>query len=410
MAAGGTSTTTLASILKIRYPQKKLASMNYADAAMLGMVGRDESFGGKQTNIAVNYGRSQGSMLFATAQTNASSDDDVAFAVTRAKDYHVCTMSAEAILAAKGNADSIINGLDRAMENAKLSFKRSISTQLFRNGGGARGQVAAGGLTTATLTLTEANDAVFFETNMYLHASTADGTSGAIRTGTERIAGVNRGATTATLTSTSASWDAVITAIAANDYLFRAGDFGIAAKGLDAWLPGTAPTSGDSFFGVDRSVDPVRLAGCRYAATAGSSKEDTLIDAAAYLGREGGTPDTVFCHNSDRRDIIKNLGSKVIYDKTKSATDASFSFKSVALETDGGTLQVVPDPNCPKGVFYMLDMSTWKIGSLKGVPHYADDDSNNMLRQSAADGIEWRLRAFWQLYTDAPGKNLRGTF
>lgn len=408
MAAGSITTTTLANILKVRYPQTKLQSMNYQDAALLGVLGRDENFGGKVTQISVNYARSQGSALFANAQANASASDDIAFQVTRAKDYHVCTMEAEAILAARGSENTLLNGLDREMENAKLSFKRSISQQLYRNGGGARGRVLS--VSTNTLTLTEPNDAVFFEVNMIVRVATTDGTSGSLRTGSERIAAVNRDSSTATLRSTSATWATVITAIAANDYIFRDGDFGILAKGLDAWLPATAPTSGDSFFGVDRSVDAVRLAGLRYAATAGAAKEDTIIDASAYLGREGGTPDLVVCHNVDRRDIVKNLGSKVVYDKVSSATDAAFGFETIKIHGDTGTLNIVADPNCPRGVFYMLDTSTWKIGSMKGVPHYADDDSNKMLRQSAADGVEWRLRAYWQLYSDAPGKNLRGTF
>jgi hypothetical protein len=295
------------------------------------------------------------------------------------------------------------------MENAKLSFKRSISQQLFRNGGGARARILSGQATN-TITITEPNDAVFLEVNMVLQASTTDGTSGSVKTGSERIAAVNRDSATATIRSTSATWATVITTIAANDYLFRAGDFGILARGLDAWLPATAPTSGDSFFGVDRSVDAVRLAGLRFAGTAGAAKEDTIIDASAYLGREGGTPDTVICHNVDRRDIVKNLGSKVVYDKVASATDVAFGFESIKLHGDTGNLNILADPNCPRGVFYMLDSSTWKLGSMKGVPHYADDDSNKMLRQSAADGVEWRLRAYWQLYSDAPGKNLRGTF
>lgn len=410
MGAGSTSTSTLAQILKIKYPQKKLAELNFADAALLAMLSRDPNLGGKQTNIAVNYGRSQGSHDFATAQTNATADDDIAFAITRAKDYHVCTMTAEAILAAKGDQNTIVNGLTRAMDNGKLSFKRSVSFQLYRNGGGARGRVSAGStVASATISLAEPKDAVFFEVNMYLAASATDGTSGTVRTGKEKLLKISRGATTANLTSTSATWATVITALAVNDYLFRDGDFGLSAKGLDAWLPTTAPTGGDSFFGVDRSADAERLAGLRWAATAGSAEEDTLVDAASYLGEHSGNPDVCFVHNTRYRNIVKNLGAKVTYDTVKSA-DGKFGFTALKLLTDRGELKVVPDPNCQKDAFYMLDLKTWKLGSMGEVPHFADDDTNKMLRQSAADGVEWRLRAFWQEYCDAPGSNLRGTF
>ncbi len=408
MSLGQSTVTTITNILKTRYPQKKLYEMNYADCALLGIIKKDPKFGGNNTRITVNYGRSQGSALFATALANTTADDDAAFVVTRAKDYHVITMSAEAIEASDGDGNSLMKAFDKAHKNGILSFKRSTSQQLYRNGGGARGKVSAGSaVATNTISLATPSDSVFFEVNMFLQASTADGTSGGVKAGQEMISAINR--TLGTIRSTSAAWNTVITTLAVNDFLFRAGDFGACIKGLDAWVPAADPTGGDNFFGVDRSVDAVRLAGIRYVATAGAAKEDTLLDAAVLLALEGGKPTHVLCNPRDRADIIKNLGSHAVYDKTMS-TEGIVGYQALMLQADRGPLEVLGDPNCPRGIFYILQLDTWTLGSLKAVPHVVDDDGKMMSRQAASDGIEWRLRAFAQMYCEAPGYNCRGTF
>lgn len=404
MAVGAATLATLANVLKTKYDQKKLYTLMYPDAAFLATIRKDYKFGGNNARITLRYGRPQGgSMVFATAQANKSSSSDAGFLLTRARDYHVCSITAEALLAADGDENSILNGVKAEMDGCTMMMKRSISAQLYRNGGGQRARVAS--IATNVLTLTEPNDIVFFEVDMTVQFSAADGTSGSVRAGTTTVTAVDRDNGKITLASAAA-----ITDLAANDYVFRNGDFGVAAKGLQAWLPATAPTAGDNFFGVDRSADTTRLSGVRFAATSGAAKEDTLIDCAARLGREGGTPDTVYMHNFDRADIVKSLGSKAQYDVVKSTDNIPIGFKAVILDGDKGPLKLVSDPNCPKGTFFMLQSDTWVIKSLGQLPQYADEDGNKMLRESTADQYEWRMRALWQLGCEAPGFNAVGTF
>lgn len=404
MAAGAATIATLSKILKTKYDQRKLYTLMYPDAAFLATIRKDQNFGGNDARITLRYGRPQGgSMVFSTAQANKTSSNDGAFLLTRAKDYHVCSITAEALLAAKGNENAILDGVKAEMEGCTMMMKRSISAQLYRNGGGARARVAS--IATNVLTLTEPNDIVFFEVDMTVQFSAADGTSGSVRAGTTTITAVDRDNGKITLASAAA-----ITGLAANDYVFRNGDFGAAAKGLLAWLPETAPTSGDNFFGQDRSVDTTRLAGVRFAATAGASKEDTILDCAARLGREGGTPDAVYLHNFDRADIVKSLSSKVEYDVIKSTDNIPIGFKALVLQGDKGPLKLISDPNCPRGKFFMLQGDTWVIKSLGQLPQYANEDGNEMLRESTSDQYEWRMRALWQLGCEAPGFNASGTF
>lgn len=413
MAIGATTITAIQNILKTKYDQKKLHTMTYPDCAFLGRVRKDTNFGGNNARVTLRYGRPQGGSHDITeAFANITSSNDGAFLLTRAKDYHVCEITAEAMLAGDGEENTVLNAVKAEMEGCSMNFKRSISCQLYRNGGGARGQIAStANVATNTVALAEPSDIVFYEVDMFVQASANDGSAAGhtLRNAgaKERVAAVDRDL--GTLRSASAAWNTTIAAIAAGDFLFRSGDFKISAKGLLAWLPTTAPTAGDSFFGMDRSVDATRLAGVRFAATAGTSKEDTLVDCSVRLGREGGVPDAVYTNNLDRADIVKNLMGKATFEMTKS-TDGVIGYKALILAGDKGDLKVLADPNCPRGKFFMLQEDTWVLKSIKGLPHLVEEDGNRMTRKSNSDNFEWRYRALWQLGCEAPGFNAVGTY
>lgn len=407
MAVGDATITALQNILKTKYDQKKLYQLAYGDSPAFGKVRKDTNFGGNNARITLRYGAPQGgSFAFATAQTNKSTSSDAGFLLTRAKDYHVSGITGETLLAAEGDENTLLSGVKGEMEGGMRMISRSIQLQLYRNGGGSRGSIS--GVTTgATITLANVSDVVNFEVGMVVQTGSGDGTAGALRNAgaTLTINGIDRQAGTLTA---NAAWSTV-TGTVAGDHIFRAGDFGGAAKGFAAWLPTTAPTSGDSFFGVDRSVDTSRLAGVRYTTAAGGNKEEILIDCSARLGLEGGKPDCVFMNNLDRAEIVKSLGSKAIFDLTK-ATDGVIGYKALVVEGDKGPMEVYADNACPKGTFYMLQLDTWVLKSIKAAPHVVEDDGNKMLRETSADGVEWRLRAFWQLGCEAPGFNAVGAF
>ena len=408
--AGDATVAALANILKTTY-EKKLRTMTYPESVLFGRMKKVEKFGGNNRRVSLRYGTPQGgSFGFSTAQANKGSSNDAAFLLTRAKDYHISGISAEAMLAGEGDENSLMSTIKGEMDGSTSTFGRSIAAQLYRNGGGARGQIsAASNVATNTITLLEPSDVVLWETQMWVQASVADGTSGALRNGGAhtQILAIDRDA--GTLTTTEAAWNTTILAIAASDFLFREGDFGGAAKGLLAWLPTVAPVGGESFFGQDRSFDKVRLGGVRFAATSGASKEDTLIDCSARLGRERAKPDAVYLNNLDRADIVKNLMGKAVFEMT-TATDGIIGYKALILEGDKGPLKIFADPNCPKGKFFMLQEDTWEIRSIKAIPHFIDEDGNKFLREASSDGYEWRMRALWQPCCDAPGYNANGTF
>ncbi len=256
-----------------------------------------------------------------------------------------------------------------------------------------------------TITLANINDVVNFEVGMVLNTSTADGTSGAKKAGTVTLTAVDRDAGTLTA---SGNWTAGIATAAVNDYIFQNGDFEATKQGLSglaAWIPAVAPTAGDSFFGFDRSVDPVRNAGVRYTAGAGGPIEETLIQCAARLAREGGKPDTVVMNPIDVANLIVALGSKVIYDRSSSVDMPDIGFKLPSIVTPSGPLEIISDLNCPQGRGWMLTLKTWSFETLLGAPRILNLDGNDMRASATSDSYIFRIGYYGNLFCEAPGWN-----
>ena len=196
-----------------------------------------------------------------------------------------------------------------------------------------------------------------------------------------------------------------ITAIAAGDYIFTEGDRNAKISGLAAWLPFTAPTSGDSFFGVDRSVDVSRLAGLRFDASA-LSIEEGLVKGLTRCNREGGKPKVVMANYTDWGNLELALGSKVQYMMSQASGRADIGFEGIQVKTNKGVSNVIADPFCPINYMYGLTMESWKLFSLKEPIRILDLDGNKVLRDSTSDSVELRVGGYFQLGCDAPGHNV----
>jgi len=246
---------------------------------------------------------------------------------------------------------------------------------------------------------------------MVIEADDTDGSGGgAVHAGTQTIKAVDY--TNGTVTG-SLHWDDVITGVAASDYLFPVGQFGLGAAGFAAWCPASAPTGGDSFYNVDRSVAVNELAGLRVTA-GGGTMEDSLLAAAvegARLGRE-------FSHivlNPFRVGIlIRELGSKATYIQTDS-NEKTIGTSVLAIHTpvNKGALKVVSDPYCQADTAWFINMADWAVVSTKsGVPHMQKDMDGRIVSQMGAstDTLEMRLAAYWNIACYNPGQILRCDF
>jgi len=393
--------TNFAAALKQHYTNERIENMIYKDNPFLAMVSKYEQFGGENLKLPIKWGNPQGrSAVFAMAQGNKYASSISAFLLTRNHDYSLASIGNEVLEASKGNANAFMEAATTEIDGAIESAVRSLAIALFGDGSGALGQVLSGtGTATTSVTLVQIDDITNFEVGMTLYFNaTKTGSSGTIVpsggiTGSV-ISAVNRDTGVITMAS------GVTTT---NDYIYQIGDYDAKVKGLDAWVPSTAPTS-TTFFSVDRSVDPTRLGGIRFNA-ASLPLEEGLIGAAARAAREGGKPDVCFVNYSNFADLEKALGSKVSYIDEK--INPQIGFRGILIHGPRGPIKVIPDQNCPKNVAYMLDMSMWKLYSLGKAPKILDSDGLRFLRESDADAVEVRVGYYAQLGCRGPGYNVR---
>ncbi len=366
----------------------------------MAMLSKDENFYGKNLPLPIIHGNPQGrSRTFTTAKANKTSSELKDFVLTRAKDYSLASIDNETAEASETDAGAFLKALTVEIDGAMQSATNSFASGLFTDQSGAMGQVAAGGVAGEVITLDDPDTIVYFEIGMSIVSAAAKSTGG-LAGGAGVIQSVDRDAGTFTFVAGGAA----ATAIAAGHYIFVEGDRNLSEAGLESWLPLVAPTAGDNFFGVDRSVDPTRLAGVRVDGTA-LPIEEALIKGANRINREGGRPDACFVNYAQFENLEKALGSKVQYMVSTAFGRADIGFEGIQIKSNKGTINVIADPFCPADRAYMLTMSTWKCYSLKKPIRILDLDGNKMLRESDADAVELRVGGYRQLGCNAPGWN-----
>jgi hypothetical protein len=394
--------TSFAPALKQLYPNG-LAEILYPKCPLFGWLPKKKDFYGKYASITPFYAGTAGAIEFQDAMSEKTNVQTVEFLVTRAKDYAIASVDAEVLMASANDKGAIAKALDTQIRGAMYTFSRSIAYQLYGNGGGARARGdGSWTITGNVITVSDRRALVHFEKGMKLKFATTDGTSGSVKDGEVTVHSVQRNAST--ITTVEANINAVIVGgVANNDYIFRKGDFGQTLMGLAGWLPTTAPTGGDSHFGVDRSVDELRLAGIRHVNTS-SIMEEAVFDACAEASINGASPDTLFMNPLRFSELLKSLHAKTWIDVQ---TDIpGIGYKAISFPTANGNLKVIPDPNCPYAYGYMLDRETIEFKSLGDTPHFATDDGSKYMRETSSDGVEFRIRGFHNMLIDKPGHNL----
>lgn len=399
------TTTTLDAVLKELYKGQAVQDLVYDASArpFLSML-KKNPFAGRNMPLPVIVEDSVGvGAVFGTAQTNVGASTLDQFVITTVKDYSLGRIETEALMASRNDKGAFLSGLKHTVDTALNALSNRLESALFRDGTGSIGQVSSLSSGNTVITLTNPEDIVNFRVGQDIVASST--TTGALRSATSQaIQSVDRDAGTITFASTIPStFDAY-----ANDYLFVEADrVGNVAnqriKGLDAWIPSSAPDS-TAFFGVDRSVDSTRLAGVRYSGNA-AAIEESIVGGAARLGREGSArPDVALMSFQTFRRLVNELGSKVQRDAGGMATAG---FQSLEVYGPRGPIKCVPCTFAQNDVIWLLTLSSWQLVSMGEPVQILNQDGSRVLRVSDADALEVRCGSYSQLACSAPGRNAR---
>lgn len=365
----------------------------------LTKVPKQADFVGESLTVPIKIGNPQSiSTTIAGAQAAVANNTvGKKWVATRVLRYGDIVVDGPSILATGSDKGAFVELLEQEINGTLDEHGRRLSNDLYGNGSGSLGKVLS--VAAGVITLVNADDAKNFGLNQTIGANPNEtGNVGTMRAGQGTVSAINEDGSQITYTGT-------ITAIAAGDFLYNANavatDYDFGFKGLAAHIPLVAPIGGDSFFGVDRSVDVNRLAGWRLSQL-GYSIEENAYQLGVRIMRAGGVPDLGLISPSNFVKLVLSLGTKVEYTGAGGTADVGFQY--VTLQLPSGPCKMYADPDAPSDRFYLLQTDTFKVRYLgSGFPHIIMDDSLRMLRMATLDAVELRTRSIAQLLCTAPG-------
>ena len=410
--------------LKELYTDDKdyMKDLVYKENPFLALVPKNESpdgFAGKYIPVPLEYGNPQGrAHTFANAQSQQTATNLASFFVYVIQDYQLVTITNLLMEQTKSNAGAFVDAAKLQIDGGFRNITNNIAFELFADGTGTRGLIgstdssgSASGI--YVITLSNVQQIVNFEVNMLLVNFTKSSTAiSAISSSQGLVTAVDRANGKITIqTSTGAadsSWASAGKGLGINgDVVSGTISTGssLAISGLAAWIPTASPSGSDSFWGVNRSSDPTRLAGLRYD---GSSLtiEEAMTNALAFVNREGGRPDLAIMDFASYAALVNSLGAKVQYVQVKH-DEVEVAFEGITFQSAYGRVTVLADRSCPPQTAYVLTMSTWKLRSLGKVPHILTYGLEGLegLRVGNADALEIRIGYYGNLICSAPGMN-----
>lgn len=415
MSYESTSTGIFQPYLKNMWHKGRVIDMAARKMPFFGMLRKTEDFYGDDRKVTVKYVNPMGrSATFSNATGNAKSGRAVRFAVTRKSNYAACYLDSETIEASANNLGALYGALDDQLQGAMNNLLQDMQHNLGTHGGGTRAQLngaptVPGSSNPDYITL-DPRYVRHFEVGMVLKCGTTDGTTATTFRSTPSTATItaidrsNNRLYFAAATFSGTNW-------ADNDYLSVEGDIdatsllGKKMNGLAAWIPYTAPSTSDSFLGVNRSTDAERLAGFRRDLTK-YSIENGIITLAADISEAGGDPDIALLSPRQWANLEIGLGSKVRYDMVKGSGDmAKYGWRAIAIATENGDIKCVSDRGIPDNRAYVLTLDTWELATLGSPAKAIQHDGNKILRTASADDVEFRAVTRGDLICNAPGHN-----
>lgn len=398
----------------------------------LALIDKDESemgLAGKYFPIPVMSDTGAGrSANFGNAQSYQTAPVTQEFNVTRVQNYSLATLTGDFLRASAQSIGAFMPGAELNVKSAFQSIGNDLAHDVFGDGSGIRGAygVGSGSISTGVITLDNVGMAMFFSVGMTLVSFSVSGLTPTQSTAAALgyVIAVDTGAGTVTVSATAGGAAGTPTNWSVSfPYLAQVGDVNFISNGLSsanmlkvagfaAWIPSTAPGGSDSFFNVNRSTAPTKLAGLRFVGT-GESIQDALIDSVNQLaanGNEAGDPDFIFINPTSYQALVKQLTSQGVYQmiKAKVNEEVSISFKALVLPTANGEIAILQDRNCPAQTAYIITLKTWKLRTLGKCPQfltYPGFYDQLGIPVPGSDAIQLQIGYYGNMTCNAPGSN-----
>lgn len=432
LVEGSTNTITqVDAALKQLYKDMNEASHYFDDRPALGLMPKDEGLGGRDEPIVINYTRTGGvSSTFSTAQTIAAARPKKIedFLITPIDHFSLVRVPGNTLARVRNQSmgwEELVASLSqKGLDDAEENLANRLETYMYRNGKGVLCQISAVSENPNTpvessdasaneLTLTNPEDAVLFELGDYVEPCDSAGTEEA--TATCKVIKID-------IPNKKIQVDDVDTngneAFDASDYICFSGDAytlnGASAAyktvfGYEAWIPATAPTTGDSFLGVDRSASS-RLYGKYYDKQTGS-REGALFEALTDLGLEGGSPTLGLMCFTEYRALLEDLETRKDFvhmnAMREEALVANIGYEAVKIHGPKSVMNVTSSIKMLPSECVCVNPQDWKLHSAGPLLSLEDYDGLTILRLPTEDAYEGRMASRCQVSCKKPGRQGR---
>jgi hypothetical protein len=386
--------------LKEFYVGTVVADLVYKNHPWLAIVPKNPEVRGNIYPKPVRYANITGqSATFTNAHDNQGPASRDRWECSHIDNYAKATVANKVIELSMGSPAAFREALTDAVDSAYSAFGNDVHFELLaKYPYGARAEVSS--VTGAPTFALGGGEARFFEVGMLVQKTLTADHSVAPVVETQVVVAVDRVNDTITLDADFS------TPLADGDRLYRDGDYAKKADALSSWLPGSAVTSA-LFNGIDRTVDPTRLAGVD--ASSGSADAtapllDDLIKTGARLYREGSSPDICLLNPVTHGDLSFETEKRAARYVKVGATSGSLSFSALEIMTGAGAVPVVSDPAVAENAMYMGEKAAVELFSAGGLPRMFKKDGSFYHREETADNLAFYLFGFYNQLIQAPVK------
>ena len=387
----GPDYSALEAILKVWY-KDGVENLLFRNSPVVKSIGKTR-VEGKQQNFAALYARGgavAGNYLLAKtkAATNARNAE---FTVKQGQIFAPVSYNVKEVQASMTRRGAYMKIAGNKFFAGTESLRKTLAAAFYGSGFGEIGVIENGGsgysFTAATpVDITLTSDAVMkidIDSELVFKATVSTAETSAIATAT--VSAINGNTVTvipgAGASSTSIPDGTIIALAGSTD----ASGNPVLPMGIDGWLPVKALRTGatwtsyiaTAFCGVNRSVNADALAGNFVLGTSTEKKVDTVQRLLMACRRRGSEADLIVMNDNDWLAVAAEIQADNTYftqTSTKSKRKANVGLDSISASFSTNFIDnIVDDPYCPAGKFYILDKSAVEYWSMTNADTFLND-------------------------------------
>lgn len=362
---------------------------------------------GKQQNFASLYGRggavsSKATQATAKALTNSKNAE---WTVTPGQLFSVFTYNLKEVQASLSKKGAYMKIAGNKAFAAAEAFRKTLAAAFYGRGygelqvlGSANAAIVAAASANASITLTLADSVIMkidVDSDLVFKTSVASTTENGLFTVTA-ISGNNVTGTLSTAYAGASATDV----IALRGSMDASGNPNL-PMGIDGWLPivearddtgSVWPTyKATTFMGVNRSVNVESLAGNFYYDSTNTTFKADVEGLLRKVRRHGGTGDMIIMNDADWQKLADEIQSSNTYftqTSTRSRRQANIGMDKLSASFSTNFIDnIIDDPYCPEGKFYILDKDNVELWAYTNAETVQADgiEGNNPGKQDVED-------------------------